>query len=138
MSAAVSSSGPRDNTCGKGAVPGNFDPNNPPWFPLASTCDATHCCVDHIASWIDSPSATPIDRYYGFVGELDTQYGDIMFTMERMHFVGAPVNVTEVAAPYNGSHRFYANVGHGALSEFPIASVNVAFGVLPENSNPTF
>jgi hypothetical protein len=138
VSAAVSSSGPRDNTCGKGAVPGNYDPNNPPWFPLAATCDATHCCVDHIASWIDSPSATPIDRYYGFVGEADTQYGDIMFTMERMHFVGAPVNVTQVAAPYNGSHRFYANVGHGALSEFPIAAVNVAFGVLPENSNPTF
>jgi len=53
-------------------------------------------------------------------------------------FVGAPVNVTEVVAPYNGSHRFYANVGHGALSEFPIAAVNVAFGVLPENSDPTF
>jgi hypothetical protein len=58
--------------------------------------------------------------------------------MDRMSFVGAPVNVTEVAAPYNGSHRFYANVRHGALTLFPIAATNIAFGVLPENLNPTF
>ena len=134
----VAQSGPRENACGKGAATSDYDPNNLPYWPVAANCDATHCCVDHIAGWIDAPSATPIDRYYGFTGKGDTQFGDIMFTMERMNFVGAPVNVNEVAAPYNGSHRFYGNVGHVGTNAFPNAAVNIAFGVLPENANPNF
>jgi hypothetical protein len=135
---AVAASGPRENTCGKGAATTDFDPNSPPWWPVAATCDATHCCLGHIASWIDAPSATPIERYYGFTGKGDTQFGDIMFTMERMNFIGTPVNVNEVAAPYNNTHRFYGNVGHVGLNDFPNAAVDIAFGVLPENANPTF
>jgi hypothetical protein len=134
----VAQSGPRENACGKGASTTDYDPNNLPYWPVAATCDATHCCVDHIAGWIDAPSATPIDRYYGFTGKADTQFGDIMFTMERMNFVGAPVNVNEVAAPYNGSHRFYGNVGHVGTNDFPNDAVNIAFGVLPENATPKF
>jgi hypothetical protein len=135
---AVSQAGPRENACGKGASTTDYDPNNLPYWPVAATCDATHCCLGQIASWIDAPSATPIDRYYGFTGKGDTQFGDIMFSMERMNFVGAPVNVNEVAAPYNGSHRFYGNVGHVGTNDFPNEAVNIAFGVLPENAAPKF
>jgi hypothetical protein len=134
----VAQSGPRENACGKGAATSNYDPNNLPYWPVAATCDATHCCLDHVASWLDAPSATPIDRYYGFTGKADTQFGDIMFSMDRMSFVGAPVNVNEVAPPYNGSHRFYGNVGHVGTNQFPNEAVNIAFGVLPENASPTF
>ena len=66
------------------------------------------------------------------------EFGDIIFSMERMNFVGAPVNVNEVAAPYNGSHRFYGNVGHVGANDFPNAAVDIAFGVLPENTSPKF
>jgi len=135
---SVAASGPRENTCGKGAATMDYDPNNPPYWPVAANCDATHCCLAHVASWIDAPSATPIDRYYGFTGKGDAQFGDIMFTMDRMNFVGAPVNVSKVAAPYNGSHRFYGDVGHVGLNNFPVDAVNIAFGVLPENANPKF
>jgi len=138
VSGVVAASGPRDNTCGKGLSMSDYDPANPPWWPLADACDDTHCCLAHIASWIDAPSATPIDRYYGFVGMKDVQYGDIMFTMERMAFVGQPVNVETTAPPYGGSHRFYANVAHGDLGWYPYQAFNIAFGVLPENLVPGF
>ena len=129
---AVAQSGPRDNTCGNGAAKGVYDPANPPF---------DKACPDaHIASWIDAPSATPIDRYYGFTGGKDGQYGDIMFTMERMKFVGAFVNLDAEKAPYGGSHRFYSLVaGHnGFPNGFPIEAMNIAFDVAPENANPTF
>jgi len=58
--------------------------------------------------------------------------------MDRMNFVGAPVNVSKVAAPYNGSHRFYGDLGHVGLNLFPVEAVNIAFGVLPENASPKF
>jgi hypothetical protein len=136
---AIAQSGPRDNTCGKGTSTTDYDPNNPPYWPIADTCDATHCCIGHVASWIDSPSATPIDRYYGFTGKQDDQYGDIMYTMERMQFVGQPVNISTATAPYGGSHRFYADTGHSAFpGGFPVDAMNIALDVLPENRNPTF
>jgi hypothetical protein len=134
----VAVAGPRDNTCGKGVATADYDPKSPPWWPVADACDATHCCLAHIASWIDAPSATPIDRYYGIAGMADAEYGDIMFTMERMHFSGQPVNVTKAAPPYSGSHRLYSDAGHGALDMFPVDTLNVAFGVLPENLTPNF
>ena len=129
---AVSQSGPRDNTCGKGPATGPFDPNNLPYDPA--------CPEAHIASWIDAPSATPIDRYFGFTGGNDGQFGDILFTMQRMKFVGDFVNLDTSAAPYGGSHRFYSlKAGHsGFPNGFPIEAMNIAFGVLPENANPTF
>jgi hypothetical protein len=136
---AVSQSGPRDNTCGKGPAKGNFDPNALPWNPVGDKCDGTHCCLEHIASWIDSPSATPIDRYYGFTGKNDGQFGDIMFTMDRMKFIGDFVNVDESTAPYGGSHRFYGNKGHNGFPDgFPMDAINIAFGVPPENQTPNF
>jgi hypothetical protein len=129
---AVSQSGPRDNTCGNGPAKGPYDPNNLPYDPA--------CPVAHIASWIDSTPATPIDRFFAFTGGNDGQFGDIMFTMQRMKFVGDYVNLDSAAAPYGGSHRFYSlAAGHsGFPNGFPIAAINIAFGVLPENANPTF
>ena len=128
----VPQSGPRDNTCGKGPAKGPYDPNNLPFDP--------NCPVAHIASWIDAPSATPIDRYWGFTGGMDGQFGDIMFTMQRMKFVGDYVNLDTATAPYGGSHRFYSlAAGHsGFPNGFPIAAINLAFDVAPENANPTF
>ncbi|HEY4103512.1 MAG TPA: hypothetical protein VGM44_06455 [Polyangiaceae bacterium] len=129
---AVSQSGPRDNTCGTGPAKGPYDPTNPPFD--------VNCPVAHIASWIDAPSATPIDRYYAFTGGNDGQFGDIMFTMQRMNFVGDYVNLDSSTAPYGGSHRFYSLVaGHSGFPDgFPIDAINIAFNVLPENANPTF
>ena len=49
------------------------------------------------------------------------------------------MNISKVAAPYNGSHRLYAATGHnGFPNGFPIEAINLAFGVPPENQNPTF
>jgi hypothetical protein len=138
VSRVVAVAGPRDNTCGKGADTADYDPASPPWWPLAGACDATHCCLAHIASWIDAPSATPIDRYFGFVGKMDDQYGDIMFAMDRMSFVGQPVNVGKAAPPYGGSHRFYADVPHGTIVNYPYLALDVAFDVSPENLLPNF
>jgi hypothetical protein len=130
---AVSQSGPFDDHCGPGMAKGDFDPNNLPYDP--------NCAPAHIASWLDSPSVTPMDRYFGFAGKADVSYGDILFAMDRMHYVGTPVNITTAQAPYGGSHRFYAETGSVGFSNnggFPIDAINIAFGVLPENLNPTF
>jgi hypothetical protein len=132
---AVSQSGPRDNTCGNGPATGPYNAAMPP-FNL-------NCPVAHIASWIDTKVlATPIDRFYGFTGGMDGQFGDIMFTMQRMSFPGDYVNLDDptATAPYNGSHRFYSlKVGHsGFPNGFPVDAMNVALGTLPENANPNF
>jgi hypothetical protein len=123
---AVARSGPRDNSCGTGVAIGDYDPANPPY-------DAD-CADAEISAWLDEPPKTPIDRFFGFVGKTDPEYGDIIFTMERMGFVGKPVNVTTAAAPYDGSHRFYADAGHdgfdGPMYE---AALNIAWGVPAEN-----
>jgi len=60
-----------------------------------------------------------------------------MFSIERQHFVGTPVNISTGAAPYNGTHRFYAETGHVTFESFTDA-YNIAFGVLPENAYPKF
>ena len=59
--------------------------------------------------------------YQHFTGGKDGQFGDIMFTMERMKFVGQPVNLDTDKAPYGGSHRFYSlTAGHsGFPNGFP-------------------
>jgi hypothetical protein len=132
---AVSQSGPRDNTCGLGMAKGPYVAAMPPFDP--------NCPVAHIASWIDTKTlATPIDRFYGFTGGKDGQFGDIMFTMQRMNFVGDYINLDDATqkTPYGGSHRFYSLVaGHnGFPTGFPVDAMNMALGTLPENLNPTF
>jgi hypothetical protein len=126
---AVSRSGPRDNGCGTGAATGDFDPLKPPYDP--------NCPAKNIATWQDEGPATPIDRFFGFAGKQDGQYGDDMFSMEHMHYVGMPVNISTAQPPYGGSHRFYADTGHVGFDNFTDA-LNIAFGVPPENQHPTF
>jgi hypothetical protein len=126
---AVSRSGPRDNTCGMGVAMGDFNPNMLPYDP--------NCPVMEIATWLDEKPPTPIDRFFGFVGKQDVQYGDIMFGMNRMGYVGMPVNISTTPAPYNNTHRFYADEGHTGFDTH-IEALDIAFGVPPENQNPKF
>jgi hypothetical protein len=125
---AVSRSGPRDNGCGNGASNTTFDPNNPPWDE--------NCPIERISSWLDEESATPIERMFGLTGAQDTQFGDIMFSMERMNFVGEFVNLENAQPPFN-SNRFYSlNYGHGTFQEDRFTdALNYAFGVPEENWN---
>jgi hypothetical protein len=124
---AVARSGPRDNVCGTGVATGDFDPAHPPYDP--------NCTLDKISSWLDDTPKTPIDRFFGFVGKQDVEYGDIQFTMEHMKFVGKPVNVTTAKAPYDGTHRFYADAGHDGFDSAPYyEALNFAWGVPPENA----
>jgi hypothetical protein len=90
----VARSGPRDNLCGSAA--------------------AGQCKEEVISSWLDETSMTPLDRLYGLAGTTDSEYGDIMYAMERMKFPGAPVDINSAAAPYSNSHRLIAN-GDGHL-----------------------
>jgi hypothetical protein len=124
---AVARSGPRDNVCGTGAATTDFDPLAPPYDP--------NCPDAKISAWLDETPKTPIERFFGFVGKSDEEYGDIQFTMERMKFVGKPVNVTTAKAPYDGSHRFYADAGHdGFDAAIYYDALNIAWGVPPENA----
>jgi hypothetical protein len=124
---AVARSGPRDNSCGTGAATGDFNPAMPPYDP--------NCPLAEISAWLDETPKTPIDRFFGFVGKMDEEYGDIQFTMERMKFVGKPVNVTTARAPYDGTHRFYADAGHDGFDSAPYYdALNIAWGVPSENA----
>jgi hypothetical protein len=143
----VARSAPRDNTCGRGAATGPYDPNNPPWFPVATTCDAQHCCLAHIASWIDAPSKTPLDRFYGLAGMKDLEYGDIMFDMDRAGIPGQPITWDLPGASLAGTNRFISAGGahldflNAAPNLKPVntdAVLNIAFGIPLENQNPTF
>lgn len=124
---AVARSGPRDNVCGTGQAKADFDPQNPPYDP--------NCAPAKISAWLDDVPKTPLDRFFGFVGKMDDEYGDIQFTMEHLKFVGKPVNVSTAKAPYDGSHRFYADAGHDGFDSMPYwDALNIAWGVPAENA----
>ena len=95
---AVGRSGPRDNICGV-AYKGQ-------------TCPDTV-----ISSWLDETPATPVANMYGLTGTTDSEYGDIVFAMERLKFPGALVNIQSTAAPYNNSHRLFINGGHDPFTD---------------------
>ncbi|HWZ87231.1 MAG TPA: hypothetical protein VNW92_00225, partial [Polyangiaceae bacterium] len=134
----VSRSGPRDNTCGiaGGKAQGDFNRATPPWDP--------NCMPNEIASWLDAPHATPITRFYAFVGMQDVEYGDIMFALERQHYPGDPVRWDMTGSDLSSTTRYYADAGH--LDFLAAAMVppntddalNIAFGVPPANQHPTF
>jgi hypothetical protein len=133
----VSRSGPRDDTCGVGMSPTpTFDPANPPW--------KANCPPANIASWMDQPSKTPMDRFYGLVGTTDVEYGDIMFDMNYTKYPGPPVQ-WNVTGPVLTGNQFYSTAG-GHLDWLQAANLppntdlvlNIAFGIPPENQNPNF
>lgn len=132
----VSRSGPRDNTCGTGSA-ATFDSANPPWKPS--------CPDAQVAAWLDLPSKTPMDRFYGLVGTGDGQFGDITFHMARTKYPGKPVQWNAAGAVLTGTNQFYSTAG-GHLDflqagNLPLNTdqvLNIAFGIPPENQNPTF
>ncbi len=131
---AVSRSGPRDNGCGNGDAGGmEYDPLNPPFDP--------NCPLEDISAWLDEESKTPVERLFGFTGKDDGQYGDIMFSMEHMKYVGQPLNISlpeNSKGPYT-TNRFYGNVGHNGFDDGSFdAALEYAFGIPAENSNPAF
>jgi hypothetical protein len=130
---AVSRSGPRDDTCGKG----------PCSAPLGTPSYDPACADDEIADWIDQPSKTPMDRFYGIVGMQDGQCGDIMFNMHRTKYLGEPTIFDVAGADLSTTHQFFASTaGHsgfiGSDTLNANAVIDIAFGIPPENREPNF
>jgi hypothetical protein len=130
---AVSRSGPRDNTCGKGNCT----------MPISTPSYDPACADDEVAEWLDQPSKTPMDRFYGIVGMQDGQCGDIMFNMNRTKYLGVPTIFDVAGADLTTTHQFFSSTeGHsGFLDEGTLNSVlvgEIAFGIPPENRNPNF
>jgi hypothetical protein len=95
----VARSGPRDNICGV-------------------LYSGKTCKEDVISAWLDEDNKTPLDRVYGIAGTTDSEYGDIVFAMERMKYPGTPVDIKSMQPPYGNSHRLIANgVGHDDFNE---------------------
>jgi hypothetical protein len=130
---AVSRSGPRDNTCGKG----------PCAMPLSSATAYDAACADaEVAEWLDQTSKTPMDRFYSMVGMQDGQCGDIMFNMFRTKYLGVPVVFDVAGADLSTSHQFFSSTkGHSGFLDDTLNAAaigDIAFGIPPENRNPTF
>jgi hypothetical protein len=109
----VSTSGPRDNTCGT-------DPT---------------CATGVVATWLKEVPKTPIDRFYAIIGSMDEQYPEDLYTMEKLGYVGMPTSVQQNASPYAGSHRLTAVAGHARFCNEAAyaAACNYMFGVPAEN-----
>jgi hypothetical protein len=131
----VSNAGPRDNTCGKGMC----NPTQPELSYDPACPDAK------IGSWLDMPSKTPIERFYGIDGISDVECGDILFNMERTKYPGKPVLFDSAGAVLTGTNRFISTNG-GHLDFLNAANkpmntdavLNIAFAIPPENQNPAF
>lgn len=133
----VSRSGPRDNTCGaSGGVCK---------LPLSTPSYDTNCMPADIASWLDQPPLTPIERFYGIVGTTDVECGDIMFNMHYAKYVGVPTLFNMPDSVLTGTNQFFTTVG-GHLDFLNAADkppnteavIDIAFGIPPENQHPTF
>jgi hypothetical protein len=133
----VSRSGPRDNGCGKaGGVC---------TLPLSTPSYDAACAPKDVAAWLDTPSKTPINRFYGLVGTTDVECGDIMFNMQYAKYPGAPVLWNMPGAVLTGTNQFFSTEG-GHLDWLQAANVpmntdevlNIAFGIPPENQHPNF
>jgi hypothetical protein len=135
----VSSAGPRDDTCGKGPFSLPYDPAHPPFDPACPDSD--------VASWLDMPTKTPMERFYAIDGVGDGEYGDIMFHLQRTMYPGMPVQFDTAGAILTGTNRFISMGGghldflNSADTVKPLntnAVLNIAFAIPPENQNPTF
>jgi hypothetical protein len=132
----VSSAGPRDNTCGKGPFTLPYDAAHPPFDP--------NCPLAEIASWLDMPSKTPMERFYVIDGVGDGEYGDIMFNVDHTKYPGKPVQFDVAGAVLTGTNRFIAMGGghldfvNSAENVKPLntdAVLNVAFAIPPANQH---
>jgi hypothetical protein len=94
---------------------------------------------------MDMPSKTPMDRFYGLVGTIDVECGDIMFDMHYTMYPGVPTLWNMAGAVLTGTNQFFSTEGGHldflSAANRPIntdAVLNIAFGIPPENQNPTF
>jgi hypothetical protein len=133
----VSRSGPRDDTCG--AAGGVCK------LPLTTPSYDVACSETKVASWLDQPSKTPINRFYGLVGTTDVECGDIMFDMNYAKYPGAPVIWNVEGAVLTGTNQFFSTEGGHldflAAANLPLnteAVLSIAFGIPAENQNPKF
>ncbi|HVY31466.1 MAG TPA: hypothetical protein VHB79_33160 [Polyangiaceae bacterium] len=133
----VSRSGPRDNVCGLG--------DGKCTLPLSTPSYDVNCADKDVASWLDKPSLTPMERFYGLVGMTDGQCGDIMFDMHRTNYIGMPRQFDVQGADLTGTNQFFAaSAGHYDFLAAPNGVMNtpevleIAFGIPPENRNPKF
>jgi hypothetical protein len=133
---AVSCAGPRDNLCGKAPFTLPYDPAHPPFDP--------NCAPANIASWLDMPSKTPMDRFYVIDGVTDGEYGDIMFNVNYTKYPGLPVQFDVANPVLTGTNRF-VSMGGGHLNFVTAAEtvrpmntdavLNIAFAIPPENQH---
>jgi hypothetical protein len=130
----VSSAGPRDNMCGTPPFSLPYDPAKPPF--------KVPCPDSLIASWLDMPTKTPMDRFYVIDGVGDGEYGDIMFNVDRTMYPGKPVQFDVMGAVLTGTNRFIAMGGghldfvNSAPNVKPLntdAVLNIAFAIPPAN-----
>lgn len=68
------------------------------------------------AAWTLQPLATPADRFYGLVHELEELYADIGASWQNLGLPGALTNVDGGAPPYGGSHRLQTRVAPAGTS----------------------
>ena len=112
-------------------------------LPYATNIPFNPSCPDSkIASWLDAPSKTPLDRFYVIDGVSDGEYGDIMFNVERTKYPGQPVQFDVAGAVLTGTNRFIS-MGGGHLNYVTAAAINkplntdavlnIAFAIPPEN-----
>ena len=115
-SRSVAFAGPRDNS--SGAAPGT---------------DA-YCPTLVTATWLTEKPLTPIDRFYTLSGSADAQHPQHLFAMEKLGYVGQPVDMS-VGPPYNNSHRITGPGGHESPCNETNYKVlcNYLFGVDPAN-----
>jgi hypothetical protein len=133
----VSRAGPRDDTCGNNGGVCTMPLSTPSYDP--------NCMPAEIASWLDKPSLTPIERFYGIDGITDVECGDIMFDMHYAKYPGVPTLFDMPGAVLTGTNQFFSTAGGhldflGAANK-PMnteAVLDIAFGIPPENQNPNF
>lgn len=57
------------------------------------------------ALWTTQPLATPVDRWYALVHELEDHYAPIVSSWSNLGIPGTLTSVDAIAPPYGGSHR---------------------------------
>ncbi len=64
-------------------------------------------------AWRTLPSATALERVFGFTHTADDQHQEHLDAFEAMKLIGAPTFVDAAAPPYGGSHRLETKAATG-------------------------
>lgn len=86
------------------------------------------------APWTSQPLATPSDRYYGLVHELEDLYAPIVLSWSYLSIPGALTNVDINSPPYGGSHRLQTQVVPAGTT--PGGAPNYHGSVVNDQSTP--